>query len=214
MLALILALSLQAQNDSLRAALAKCATVHQVSRPAPAAHQSKGTGRSSGRIHSGTVRVGSGRSITTSGAADPFPVSFPEKVAGGQSAGIASALRGGSSAGPHGTPPPSGFLSGEVNQSLRWRAASGEAEPRPGGAVVSGGNQYRPSPGFYRRHPALTTLGAIGLGALIGAAICNTNHEHGARIEWRTREVLTDPPPPVVWPPDDDEHHHKRGGCK
>jgi hypothetical protein len=70
------------------------------------------------------------------------------------------------------------------------------------------------APGFYRRHPALTTLGAIGLGALIGAAICNTNHEHGVRIEWRTREVLTDPPPPVVWPPDDDEHHHKRGGCK
>jgi hypothetical protein len=139
---------------------------------------------------------------------------FPEKVAGGLGQGRSVRKFSVAPEVKLSAPPPSGFLSGEVNQSLRWRAASGEAEPRPGGAVVSGGNQYRPSPGFYRRHPALTTLGAIGLGALIGAAICNTNHEHGVRIEWRTREVLTDPPPPVVWPPDDDEHHHKRGGCK
>jgi hypothetical protein len=200
MLALILALSLQAQNDSLRATLAKCATVHHVSHSRPVAQRRASRSGASGGT---AVRLG-GPAVSVAGR-----VHSPEKVAGTRGHAPTPESFSGAS------PPPSGFLSGEVNQSLRWRAASGEAEPRPGGAVVSGGNQYRPSPGFYRRHPGWSTLGAIGLGALVGTAICQTNHEHGVRVEWRTREVLTDPPPPVS-PPDDDDHeghHWGHHGC-
>jgi hypothetical protein len=179
---------LKADLAAARDSLAKCATVHH-SRPLRTMRPPLRTSAPTGDVPRSAIRGSAVGSVLTDGASsrNGGRVHSPEKVAG-------IAESGGAPITPprRPAPSPSGFLSGPNETLSHWY-------PVQSGASRPGVGERKNGPGFYSRHPGWSTLGALALGAAIGTAICQTNHEHGVRI-------ATAPSPP-----DDDDHEHHHG---